>query len=187
MPEHHEWIGQPNSSGWWLWMEAGEYHPVKLLLSNGGRQVAYDYELAEVLGRPVGENENYWEGTDTTQEYMPGAWKKAADTGLLIDILGQAGEAFQARLDAYALSVAATGRMTIEDHPIDVGSILCVDSGRFNNGRHDAWIVTYADRWAIITDHPDADTLETFPGWRCSNRAECESLLRDRGFIEGAT
>lgn len=65
---------QPSREGWWLWKEGGTAREVRLLLRGNGRIVASDDELSQVLGREVGEDENYWEGTETDSRSMPGLW-----------------------------------------------------------------------------------------------------------------
>lgn len=66
---------RPHCGGWWFWKENDK--PVKLLLSDGGTEVATDDEWEAATGRPVehdGWQENYWEITATTQKMMPGLW-----------------------------------------------------------------------------------------------------------------
>jgi hypothetical protein len=73
------WIEQPDRDGWWEWMCGGDGEPERLLLCADGRSVAYDDEWEEAMGRSPNPiySENYWEGTDTTPDYMPGLWRYA--------------------------------------------------------------------------------------------------------------
>lgn len=69
---------RPNHGGWWEWMEGGHGKPERLLLVEDGSCVAYDDEWEQATGRNPEHNcysENYWEGTDTTQDLMPGLWR----------------------------------------------------------------------------------------------------------------
>ena len=65
----------PNKPGWWLWIE-GEREPVRLLIVCGRNhsEVAGDDALSQALGRELGPEENYWDGTDTRK--MPGKWEE---------------------------------------------------------------------------------------------------------------
>jgi hypothetical protein len=71
---------RPDRNGWWNWYESGSSTPEKILLTANGAVVASDDEWQQATGvHPendvAGTNANYWEGTDTTQEMMPGLWE----------------------------------------------------------------------------------------------------------------
>lgn len=68
---------RPHCGGWWLWKEDGEHEPVRLLLADGGGEVADDDEWEAATGKPAsidGWEYNYWEMTSTDQRNMPGLW-----------------------------------------------------------------------------------------------------------------
>jgi hypothetical protein len=70
-------LRRPDRSGWWDWHEGRErFDPARILVGNGGKTVASDEAWELNIGRKPSEImcENYWEGTDTTQRYMPGYW-----------------------------------------------------------------------------------------------------------------
>lgn len=72
-------LKHPNSDGWWLWFERGcGSKGERILVSSKGLIVASDDEWEVAMGRKPEEVycENYWEGTDTTQRFMPGSWQK---------------------------------------------------------------------------------------------------------------
>lgn len=76
---HKEWLARPDRNGWWLWLEGGTGCRTELLLVTGkGMCIADDDDWHQAVGRAPsdlsGESENYWEGTETTQEMMPGLW-----------------------------------------------------------------------------------------------------------------
>jgi hypothetical protein len=76
-----EWLDRPNCNGWWIWRERGSSHrDERLLIAGNGAIVASDDEWEQETGRPAEDGAfsyNYWEGTDTTQEMMPGRWRLA--------------------------------------------------------------------------------------------------------------
>ena len=71
---------RPHCGGWWFWKEGHGFNyakPAKLLLAEGGTEVATDDDWEAATGRPTehdGWTENYWEMTATTQDMMPGVW-----------------------------------------------------------------------------------------------------------------
>lgn len=70
---------RPHCGGWWEWMEGGRGRVERLLLCEGGEEVASDWEWEEETGKPAehdGWVENYWESTATTQKMMPGLWRQ---------------------------------------------------------------------------------------------------------------
>lgn len=70
---------RPDSGGWWEWKEGGRGRVEKLLLTPSGLEVESDDEWEKEMGRNPshdGFEENYWEGTETTQRMMPGTWRK---------------------------------------------------------------------------------------------------------------
>jgi hypothetical protein len=77
------WIERPDHAGWWLWLEGGSGCRTELLLiDEGGTHVAGDDEWEQAAGKPVdgdGWEENYWQGTETTQKQMPGLWLSLAN------------------------------------------------------------------------------------------------------------
>lgn len=74
---------RPHCGGWWLWQEDSSCQPARLLLSEGGTEVAADDEWECAMGRPPSEvySENYWEMTQTTQKEMPGLWMQEKSPG----------------------------------------------------------------------------------------------------------
>lgn len=73
-------VSRPDSNGWWNWYEGGRDKPERVLLVANGAMVASDDDLCQAIGGdPIDRDDNYWEGTDTTQEYMPGEWEKIED------------------------------------------------------------------------------------------------------------
>jgi len=80
---NNNWKQQPDSNGWWLWREGGRAKDdVLLLLVGDGSEIASDDEWECSAGFPPQKpwddvfHRNYWEGTETTQEMMPGLWIK---------------------------------------------------------------------------------------------------------------
>lgn len=67
---------RPHCGGWWLWREGGGRRQEKVLLCDGGTEVATDDEWEKATGRNVDaySGDNYWEMTETTQDKMPGLW-----------------------------------------------------------------------------------------------------------------
>jgi hypothetical protein len=69
---------RPDRNGWWEWREGGRDKIEKILLTADGNCVADDDEWGAAMGRSPEHktySENYWEGTDTTQQLMPGLWR----------------------------------------------------------------------------------------------------------------
>lgn len=64
---------QPTTGGYWLWIEAGNTRPVRLLLTDSGDEVACCDDAIE------GTHQYYWEQTSTNQRSMPGQWKRDED------------------------------------------------------------------------------------------------------------
>lgn len=78
-PDPAVWISRPDKAGWWLWLENGNHARTELLLvGDRGTHIADDDDWEQAVGRAPsdarGESENYWEGTETTQNMMPGLW-----------------------------------------------------------------------------------------------------------------
>lgn len=70
---------RPHCGGWWEWMEGGRGRVENLLLTACGKEVEGDDEWEQATGRKAehdGWAENYWEGTATTQDEMPGLWRQ---------------------------------------------------------------------------------------------------------------
>jgi len=62
---------QPDSGGIWIWKESGTEREVELHLSPDGSEVAEADQ-----DEPEGTPQYYWEQTSTSQESMPGIWRK---------------------------------------------------------------------------------------------------------------
>lgn len=76
-------LDQPDRDGWWEWTENGERRPELVLVRGGGALVASDDEWEQATGSsPEHESysENYWEGTETTPQMMPGRWRYLGPT-----------------------------------------------------------------------------------------------------------
>lgn len=80
-----------------MWSEGSQAHhkePVKLLLTEDGKEVESDDAWEQALGRPLDRvwSENYWEGTATTQKMMPGLWMQCPPNDRLHGREGSAAE-----------------------------------------------------------------------------------------------
>lgn len=85
-------LARPDSAGWWLWYEglspSDDFEdcapePERLLIVNGGHHVADDEDYLDITGRSPDVDawtKNYWAGTETTQEEMPGLWERAPES-----------------------------------------------------------------------------------------------------------
>lgn len=69
---------RPHCGGWWEYRESGNGWVEYVLLTDSGLCVVSDDEWESKVGREPDEVhcENYWEGTDTNDEYMPGLWRQ---------------------------------------------------------------------------------------------------------------
>lgn len=74
---------RPNCNGWWDWYEGGGYVAERILVSGDGKIVAFDDEWEAEMGRAPSDCDNYWEGTETTPEHMPGFWRFVSPAALL--------------------------------------------------------------------------------------------------------
>jgi hypothetical protein len=72
-------LGRPHCGGWWEYRECGGRRVEKILLIPCGQEVVGDDEWEQATGRKAehdGFVENYWDGTATTQNEMPGLWRQ---------------------------------------------------------------------------------------------------------------